>query len=101
MQTGVKNLALAQKWPISQELLFYFVDQIGARKNLLCCMYHLRAGLNVFLARVTGAEAGVFFHEHGMSPASELIRGRRQQRDALFLLFNLLRDADDHFLRSD
>ncbi|MNC93960.1 hypothetical protein D3C83_107010 [compost metagenome] len=45
---------------------------------------------------VAGAGARALFEEDALPALHELPSGRRQQRNAVFLLLDLLGDADDH-----
>jgi hypothetical protein len=58
--------------------------------------HHFRAGLLVVRVRVTGALAGAAFNHDAVTTPDELIGGRGQQRDAMFLAFDFLGDTDDH-----
>ena len=50
---------------------------------------------------ITGTDAGIFFHEHGVPVLRQLLRSGRHEADAILLLFNFLRNADDHDSDSD
>ena len=96
MKIGEKNLSFSQKRKFGRKRLLHFDDHVGPRENIFGQIDNLRAGLFIFLVRITGANAAVFFHQHGVSAFRQLLRGRRDERDAPFLFFNFLRDADDH-----
>ena len=96
MQIREENLAFAQKRELCLERFFYFHNHVGARENLFRCIGDLCTGFDVFFVGITGADSGIFFHEHRMTMPDQLIRSRRQQGDALLLFLNFFRDTDDH-----
>jgi hypothetical protein len=57
-----------------------------------------RARRLVFRIRITGADARAAFDQHLVPALDELIRAARQERHAIFLLFDFLGNADDHNL---
>ena len=74
MQIGEKNLAPAQQRELCRERLFDFHDHIGARENAFCLLHNFGACSGVLLIRITGTDAGIFFHQHGMTSPGELNR---------------------------
>ena len=52
--------------------------------------------LDVILIRITGAEPRALLHQHLMAAPHERGGRGRHQADAMLLLFNFFRDADDH-----
>src|SRR5438105_15005638 len=57
------------------------------------------AGLFVVVVRITGAGTGAGFDHDLMAALDELINSRRKQPDAIFLIFDLFRNTDDHGAR--
>ena len=96
MQIGEKNLAFAQQRKLCRERLFDFHDHVGARKNVFCLLHNLSACFDVLLIRITRTDAGIFFHQHRVTEPGELIRARRQERNALLLLFGFFWNTDNH-----
>ena len=96
MQICEKNLALAQQRKLCFPRLLDLHNHVGASKNFFCLIDNLCPGFDIFFVRITGADTGILFHQHWMAASGKQIRSRRQQRDALLLLFNFFRDADDH-----
>ena len=96
MKIGEKNLSSTQQRPLRRQRFLHFYDHVGALKNFLRRFDDLRTGFDVFLIRITGADAGIFLHENGVAMANQCLRGGREQTDALLLFFDFLGNADGH-----
>jgi hypothetical protein len=91
-----KNLILAQKRKLRWQWFLHFYDHLSTFKNFVSRIDELGTGLFVFIIRVTGTDARVLLHHHGMAAAFQLVRRRRQQSDAVLLFLNFCGNADDH-----
>ena len=64
MQVCQKDLALAQQRKLGFPRLLDFHDHVGARENFFRLINNFRSGFDIFFIRITGADAGILFHEH-------------------------------------
>jgi hypothetical protein len=46
------------------------------------------------------SDSGAVLDEHSVAPRGEHLRARGRQRHAVFVLFDLFRHTDDHFISS-
>ena len=67
MKIGEKNLSFSQKGKFRRKRLLHFHDHVGARENIFRKIDNLRAGLAIFLVRITGTHSAVFFHQDSVS----------------------------------
>ena len=91
-----KNLSSTQQRPLRRQRFLHFYDHVRALKNFLGRFDDLRPGFDVFLIRITGADASIFLHENGMAMTNQCLRGGWEQTNALLLFFNFLGNADGH-----
>ena len=96
MQVGEQNLPFAQQTVLGFQRLLDLHDHLSLTENFLSRVDNLRTDCDVALVRETTARARAFLHQNGVAAARESGRGGRKQADAMFLLFDFLRDADDH-----
>src|SRR6185503_7601115 len=71
-------------------------DELGRLEHAGRVGHDLAASLPVLGVVVTRARAGVPLDEDPLAALHELPRSRRQQRDAMFFLFDLFGNADGH-----
>ena len=96
VQVGEEQLAGAQQG-IFRGLRFLDLDnQVGPLKHRGMIVHQLCAGLFVIVVRVTGPGPGAAFDEDLVPALDELISRRRQQRDAILLVFDFFGNADGH-----
>jgi hypothetical protein len=98
VQVGVENLAFAEEGILLGERLLHLHDHVGALEDLAGGGDDLGAALLVILVRDSGAEAGVLLDEDGVAVLTERADARQDHADAVFLVLDLLRNADDHRL---
>ena len=91
-----KNLPLAQHRVFDRERFLYFHDHVRCRENVRVFPDDLGSRSGVFLIRVARADARPGGDEHAMTALDELVSRRREKANAVFLLLNFFRDADNH-----
>src|ERR1041385_6768945 len=96
MEVCEKNLAFSQKTVFGGQWFLYFYDEFGLLKDLAMISHHCGASLLKVSIRVARARAGVAFDQHLMPAFDQLVSRRRQQRDAVFLNFNLFWYTNNH-----
>src|SRR5439155_14391096 len=99
MQVREKDLPLTQQRKLRFQRFLDFHNHVVAREYLFRLIDNFRPGVGVLFVRIARAYAGILFHQHRMTAASELLRGRWQQPDALLPFLNFFGDAYDHLRR--
>jgi hypothetical protein len=81
---------------LGRQRFLHFDHQIRFFKHRRMLFHHRHTRLHIVGIGVAGACAGVRFHKYLVASFDELVSRRRQQRDAVFLLFNFFGYADIH-----
>src|SRR6266404_5429810 len=100
MEIGEEKLSLFQPGQVSLDRLLdlhdhlgLFVDGIGGGKNR-------RSGGDVFIVTEAAAVAGAGLDENFVAVGGEVLRARRRHPHAVFIVLDLGRYSDAHWLRS-
>ena len=99
MQVREQNLPAPQEGVFLGQRFLHLDDEVRLGKNGGVLANHRRPGLFVIGVRVAGTNARAAFDEDAVPVFAQLVRGRGQQRHAVFLLFDFLGDADNHRFR--
>ena len=96
MEIGVKNLTGAQHFALARLRLLDLHDHVGLGEDRLRRVDHLGSRRDVF--RIDGAdpEARLGLDQHPVSVAHRLAGALRRHSDAVFVILDLLRHADQH-----
>ena len=97
MKVSEKNLPFPEQAVFGFQRLLHFHDHFRLAKNLLRAVDDLGADIHIFLIRKTAPDSGAFLHQNFMAAPGQCGGRGRDETDAMFLFFNFLRDADDHF----
>ena len=96
MQVGEQNLAGVELFALDSKRLLDLDDQFGARVDRIRIGRDLGAGRLVVGIGKTSAQPGIVLHQHAMAVGGQLAHRRRHQADAVFVILDLLGDADQH-----
>ena len=96
MQIGKENLVFAEERIFLREWLFDFHHHVGAGENLGVAGDNFRAGLKIVVVEEANSGSRLGLHDDLVAVLNELIGGRREERHAMLLGFDFLRDSDDH-----
>ena len=96
MQVGEQDLAGVELLALGRQRLLHFDDQLGARVDRIRIGRDLGAGRLVVGVGETGPEPGIVLHKHAMAVGGQLAHRRGHQADAVFVILDLLGDADQH-----
>jgi hypothetical protein len=96
VQVGKKNLPGAEQRVFVRQRLLHFHNHLRALEDLGMAADQLRARRDIFLIAVTRSHTRAGLDEQTMPALHQLVCCRRQQRDAILLLFDFLGNADDH-----
>src|SRR5204863_6014631 len=84
-----------------RQRLLHFYDHLRLLKQFFGGIDDLCAGRDVILISESGTNSRALLHEHRMAAAGQGGRGSGNESNAMFLLLNFFRDADDHAGDSD
>ena len=96
MQVSEEDLAPSQKGDLGRLRFLDFNDQFRAAEDLSVIGRQGGAGLFVIRVGKAGADAGAGFDQDRVSAFGEQVNGGREQSDAVFLVFNLFGNPNDH-----
>ena len=96
MQVREQELAGTQERILVRKRFLDLDDEVGLLEHPGVVLDHRRASLLVVHVRVAGADARATLDQHPVAAFGELVGRRRQERHAVFLLFDLFGDADLH-----
>ncbi len=96
MQIGEQHLAAAQLLALDGERLLHLHDQVGAAVDGIGIRHDFGARGAVVGIGKTGARARRRLDQHLMAVVGEFAHGRRHDTDAVFVVLDFLRHADEH-----
>ena len=100
MQVGEQYLVAPQHGTLRRLGLFHLDDHVCACKHLGRRSGHACTGFFVGAIGRADARTGILFDQHHMAVRSEFADRRGRQSDAVFVVFNFFRHADQHHLFS-
>jgi hypothetical protein len=96
MQVGEEQLALAQQLVLARLRFLDLHDHLGLFEDRLRRARDLRANGAVGVVVESDAGPGAGLHQHLMTMVDQLPRGAGRQADAVLMILDLLRHADEH-----
>jgi hypothetical protein len=96
MQVGEQDLSTLEPLTLLLQRLLDLHNQFGAVEHRICAVHDFRAGSFIIVIRQAGAEAGAAFNNDRVTMRGKFTRRRWYQADAIFVVLDLLRHADEH-----
>ena len=81
---------------LGRERLLHLDDHLGAREHRICVGDNFGAGRLVIRIRQAGAQPGIGLDDDTMALGGELVHRRGHEPDAVFVVLDLFRHADEH-----